>query len=503
MYRRAFLLTAAAITAGPAVAADQAPAPAEGPFEGATVRRLAAALSKEAFIKPDTRLPAAIDKLTYEQYGSIRYKSDRALWFGTKLPFHAEFFPRGALYRARVDMFEVAGGQARAVAYSPDLFDYADPGHRVSDALGFAGLRLRTPLNQPNVYDEVCVFLGASYFRAVAKDQVYGLSARGLAIGTGNARGEEFASFRAFWLETPQEGVNSFVLHALLDSPSTTGAYRFTIRPGETTVFDVESVLYPRTDIAEAGIAPLTSMYFFDVKESRRFDDWRPAVHDSDGLAVVNGHDEQLWRPLTNPVDLQISAFGDTHPHGFGLLQRKRAFVDYLDLAVSYEKRPALWVEPIGDWGQGAVALVEIPTPNETNDNIVASWRPQDKLTAAGEYPFTYRLHWGWDRPGTGKLARAVSTRVGTGETPEARVFVIDFLGDSVKGLAPDAKLRVETGSSAGKIGNVFSIANPETGGWRLSFDMTPGGEKLVEMHCYLAGEQGPLTEPWIDRWTA
>lgn len=502
MKRRALLLTAAAL-ASRAASADDSPAPAEGPFEASTVRRLAADMAKKAFAEPDMRLPSAIDKLSYEQYGNIRYKPERGLWVGSKLPFNVEFFPRGALYRARVDIFEVASGQAKAVPYSPDLFDYADPAHRVADNIGFAGLRLRAPINRPDFYDEMCVFLGASYFRAVAKNQVFGLSARGLAIGTGNPRGEEFASFRAFWLERPQEGVNSLVLHALLDSRSVTGAYRFTIHPGDETVFDVESVLYPRADIAEPGIAPLTSMYFFDVKESRRFDDWRPAVHDSDGLAVSNGRGEQLWRPLANPVDLQISAFSDINPHGFGLLQRKRDYAGYLDLEVTYEKRPALWIEPIGDWGQGMVTLVEIPTANETNDNIVAFWRPGGKLGAHGEYPFTYRMHWGWERPSVGPLARVVATRIGMGEKPDTRVFVLDFLGDSVKGLAPDAKLRVELGSSAGKADNVFSIANPETGGWRISFDMTPGGEKLVEMHCFLANDQGPLTETWIYRWTA
>jgi len=503
LHRRTLLAAAAILGRRPTLAAEAATNPVDGPFDGSTVRRLAANLAKQPYEQPDAKLPAAIDKLTYDQYHSIQFKADRALWLGRKLPFTAGFFPRGALYRARVDIFEVSGGQAKAVPYSPDLFDYADPAFRVPDDLGYAGLRILAPINRPDVFDEACVFLGASYFRAVAKGQVFGLSARGLAIGTGNARGEEFASFRSFWLETPQEGINSLVLHALLDSKSTTGAYRFTIRPGDVTVFDVESVLYPRVDLTEPGIAPLTSMYFFDNKERRRFDDWRPAVHDSEGLAVSNGRGEQLWRPLANPVDLQVSGFADTNPRGFGLLQRKRAFADYQDLEVSYEKRPALWVEPIGDWGQGAVNLVEIPTANETNDNIVAFWRPKDKLNGKGEYPFTYRMHWGWDRPGAVPLGRVAATRVGTGEVADTRVFVLDFIGDVFKGLAADAKLRVESGSSAGKLSNILSLANPETGGWRISFDLAAGGEKLVEMHCLLLGEQGPLTETWIYRWTA
>ena len=499
----ALAAAAAPVTTAPALAQpkpDTGPGP--GPFENATVRRLAAALSRQPYADPDIRLPTAIDRVTYDQYGGIRFKPERALWAGQKRPFTAEFFPRAALYRARVDIFEVADGQAQPFPYSPDLFDYADPTLRVPDNLGFAGLRLRSPINRPDVYDEVCVFLGASYFRAVGRNQLYGLSARGLALSTGTARGEEFPRFTAFWLETPAPGVNAIVIHALLDSPSTTGAYRFTIRPGDTTVFDVESALYPRTDILEAGIAPLTSMYVFDLKDARRFDDWRPAVHDSDGLAITNGRGEQLWRPLANPLDLQISAFSDASPRGFGLMQRNHSFAAYQDLQVNYERRASGWVEPIGDWSQGAVTLVEIPTANETNDNIVAFWRPRDKLVAHGEYTYTYRLHWGSDRPNPGPLARVASTRSGAGEQPGTRVFVIDFTGDIVKNLPSDAHTRVDFSNSAGTIGTVYSLPNSETGGWRISFSMDPAGAKLVEMHCYLANDQGPLTETWIYRWT-
>ncbi len=502
MNRRTLITGILATTATPALAQPKPDTTPTGPFDTATVRRIAAGLSRQPYTAPDTKLPAAIDRVTYDQYGTIRFRPDRALWAGQKRPFTAEFFPRAALYRARVDIYEVTDNQSRLVPYTPDNFDYADGALRVPDNIGYAGLRLRAPINHPDTYDEIAVFLGASYFRAVGRNQLYGLSARGLALSTGSSRGEEFPRFTAFWLETPAQGVNAIVIHALLDSPSTTGAYRFTIRPGDTTTFDVESVLYPRADLPEPGIAPLTSMYVFDTKDGRRFDDWRPAVHDSDGLAITNGRDEQLWRPLSNPIDLQMSAFTDASPHGFGLLQRNRAFAAYQDLQVDYERRPSLWVEPIGDWGQGAVDLVEIPTANETNDNIVAFWRPRDKLAAHGEYSFTYRLHWGTDRPNPGPLARVISTRSGQGEPANTRVFVIDFTGDTVKNLPADARTRVDFSNSAGTIGTVFSFPNAETGGWRISFNMDPAGAKLVEMHCYLANDQGPLTETWIYRWT-
>ena len=485
-----------------ASAADAPAAPAPGPFDGASVRRLAQALAKRPYREPPTDLPGPLDSLTYDRYRAIRFLPGRALWAGRDLPFQVQFFPRGFLYRPAVDVFEVADGQAARVPYTPEAFEYPDPAMRVPEPLGFAGLRVHARVNHPDRFDEAAVFLGASYFRAVAKDQVYGISARGLAIGTGNPRGEEFARFGAFWLERPQPGARSLVVHALLDSPSVAGAYRFTVRPGETTVFDVESVLYPRADIAEPGVAPLTSMYLFGPKDRRRAEDWRPAVHDSDGLLVWTGAGERLWRPLANPAELQVSAFADAGPRGFGLMQRRRAFADYQDLEAQYGKRPSLWVEPIGDWGPGAVDLVEIPTPNETNDNVVAFWRPRERLSAAGEYIYTYRLHWGRDAPEAGALARVADTRSGAGEARDARVFVLDLVGDAVKGLPPDAAVRPENATSAGEIGNVFSVPNPETGGWRVSFELRPGGAKLAELRCVLVGERGPLSETWLYRWT-
>ena len=506
LHRRDLLTSGATLAAATLLgAAGEAPAhiPSPGPFDGAAVRRLAQALSKQPYAAPDTGLPGPIDKLTYEQYRAIAFRPDRALW-RDGLPFQVQFFPRGFLYRPAVEVFEVAGGQATRVPYSPDQFDWPDPAMRLPD-LGFAGFRIHARINRPDAFTEAVVFLGASYFRAVAKDQMYGLSARGLAIGTGNPRGEEFARFRAFWLERPAVNAGSLVVHALLDTASTTGAYRFTIRPGEATVFDVESVLYPRADIAEPGLAPLTSMYFFGPPDRRRgdfADDWRPAVHDNDALQMLTGGNEVLWRPLANPVDLQVSAFGDANPRGFGLMQRARAFADYQDLEAQYGRRPSLWIEPIGDWGAGAVDLVEIPTANETNDNIVAFWRPSAPMRKGGEYSATYRMHWGWDAPVQNRLARIAATRAGAGGSG-GRAFVLDLVGDTVKGLPPDAKVRPDITASAGKLGTVFSVPNPETGGWRISFELLPEGAKLVELRCVLAGDAGPLSETWLYRWTA
>lgn len=492
----------AASHAAPQDAPQDALPPETGAFGSATVRDLARALSKRRFEAPGTKLPAAIAHLDFDAYRGIRFRKDRALWAGQNLRFTAEFLPRGFLFTERVRMFAVADGQSTEIAYSPDDFDYADPKLRVPDPLGYSGFRIHYPLNRQDYADEVCVFQGASYFRAVARGQVYGISARGLAIGTGDPKGEEFARFRAFWLERPQPNADSVVVHALLDSQSCTGAFRFTIRPGQETVFDVETVLFPRVDITEAGIAPLTGMFDFDANNKYRFDDWRPAAHDSDGLSFWTGSGEQLWRPLDNPLDLQFSAFGDTNPRGFGMMQRKRAFLDYQDLALDYQKRPSLFVEPVGAWGPGALDLIELPTVNEVNDNMVAFWRPRDKLAAGGEYALTYRMHWGWDGPLPTDLGRVVDTRSGAGTDPNSREFVIDFSGEAVRSLPPNATPAIDVGSSKGAIRNVVAEPNPNVGGWRILFELVPGGERLVEMHALLAADGRPLTETWIYRWT-
>jgi len=486
-----------------AVKAQTAPATKEGaPFSAASVRQLARELSQQAFKPPDTKLPDFLKDLDYDRYRSIRFIPDRALWRDERLPFQAQFFHRGFFYTNRVDFFHVVQGRATLIRYSPTLFDFGRLAPPPADAdLGFAGFRLHAPINRPDYYDEVCVFLGASYFRAVAKGQLYGLSARGVAIDTAEPKGEEFPFFKSFWIEKPAPNTDSIVVHALLDSESLAGAYRFTIRPGDATIFDVEVALYPRRDVAHPGFGPLTSMFFFDFNNRQGVDDYRPAVHDSDGLAIRNGRGEELWRPLNNPRDLQISTFADTNPRGFGLLQRQRDFRTYHDLESRFEKRPSLWVEPIGDWGEGAVQLVEIPTKEEVHDNIVAYWRPKDPLKQKVEYSFTYRLHWGADKPAGAALARVVKTRIGS--APEnGRLFVLDLVGGKLKDLKPDAA-RATVTADKGKIANLVLQPNPEVGGWRITFRLAPEKEQVVELRGQVLQGDEPLSEVWVYRWTA
>lgn len=474
-----------------------------GAFDQSTVRQIAQYLSKVTYQPPEQTLPKAINDLNFDQYRKINFRKQQALWSGQNLKFQVEFFPRGFLYRPRIDMFEVKDGKAEAIPYDPNFFTYEDEALRVTDNLGYAGLRIYTAINRPDVMEEFCVFLGASYFRAVGKGQEYGLSARGFANGTGEQKGEEFALFRAFWLERPATGVDALVVHALLDSPSVTGAFRFTIRPGEITVFDVESYLFPRKEIASSGIAPLTGMFYFDANNRQHIDDWRNAAHDSEGLSLWTGAGEQIWRPLSNPQDLQFSAFIDNAPEGFGLMQRKRNFSDYQDLALHYERRPSLWIEPIGNWGMGSVDLVEIPSPNEVNDNIVAFWRPKGSLQAGREYAYTYRMFWGQDNPSPTRLSRIAATRIGAVvDQPSARFISLDFIGDTLNENFTSTTLQLQTSASVGTIRNIAIYSNPAIQGWRATFEFYPGDAKLSELKAVLTDGHAPLSEQWVYRWT-
>ena len=502
MNRRQLLRASAVFSAAAALprlsAADPASDAAFGP---SFVRDLARGLAAKSYEPPDEKLPDALKNLNYDQYRSIRFLPEHALWRDEKLPFQAQFFHRGFFYKNRVDMFEVANGRATPIRYRRDDFSFGEGlGQWPEDDLGFAGFRIHAPINRPDYYDEVCVFLGASYFRAVAKGETYGLSARGLSIDTGETKGEEFPVFKAFWLEKPAPNATSLVVHALLDSKSAAASYRFTIRPGATTVFDVEMFLYPRTDIAHGGLAPMTSMFFFGPNDRKDFDDFRPAVHDSDGLAIFNGKGEQLWRPLSNPHDLQVSTFTDLNPRGFGLMQREKNYFAYQDLESRFERRPSLWVEPIGDWGEGAGVLFEIPTKEEIHDNIAAFWRPKPPLTAKSEHNFTYRLHWGPDAPKSDSLARFTRTGIGR-RGDDSKLFVLELMGDKLKGIDPKSVKGVVTAEKS-EITNIVTQPNPETGGWRLSFQCSVKSQTPIELRAVLVQNDKPISEVWIYRWT-
>lgn len=477
-------------------------APAAEPFSADTVKKAAERLAAAEFHKPKIDLPEPFNNLTYDQYRDIRFRTEQSIWRGDKLDYELQLFPIGFLYDIPVDVYVVDGGGARALKADSKMFSIGPLINKASEGAPFAfsGFRIHGPLNRSDYFDEYAVFQGASYFRAVARGQGYGMSARGLAINTARPGGEEFPFFKTFWIERPKPGSSEIVVHALLDSPSTTGAYRFAIQPGASTIMDIDATLYPRKTMTHVGIGCLTSMFLYGSANRRVTGDFRPAVHDSQGLAMLNGNGERLWRPLANPKKLQSSGFVDSNPKGFGLTQRDRNFANYQDLEAHYERRPSCWVEPKGQWGPGTVELLEIPAEEEIHDNIVAYWKPAQELQAGHVYAYSYRLYWADQVPVTWTGARVRETFVGAGRKPGTYLFVIDFDGPALKDMRelPIAHLWI----SAGTFSNLVVQSNPEISGCRASFELNPGGTELIELRLGLKSNDQPISESWLYRWT-
>jgi glucans biosynthesis protein len=394
------------------------------------------------------------------------------------------------------------------VRYDPADFEFGKVLRRPRSLprdLGFAGFRVHFPLQQPGYKDELIVFLGASYFRVLGRDQSYGASARGLAINVGTSSGEEFPYFSDFWLVKPPPQQRTLTIYALLDSPSLTGAYRFDVRPGGKTDVEVTATLYPRKSVEKLGIAPLTSMYLYGGNNPLGNTDYRPEVHDSDGLLEQTGAGEWLWRPLANPHMLRVSSFSDQHPHGFGLDQRDRAFSDYQDEEAHYQRRPSYWVAPLGDWGKGRVELVEIPTGEEIHDNIVAYWVPDTRLAPGKPFSFSYLLSAYLYSPLWPPGGRAIATRTATISNrsgDNSRRVLVDFWGGDLALLEGSQPVQAQLSAHDGDISNVTVQRLPENGVWRVAFKLAPKGAQNVDLRCYLTLYGEALTETWTYLYT-
>lgn len=465
-------------------------------------------LASKDYQKPEDILPKALKELDYDAHRDIRFVRENGPWFGKKLPFEVQFFHLGSIFQVSVPINEIVNGKASRIKYSSDFFNYGKNNLKdiSKEDLGYAGFRLHTPLNSPAYYDELVSFLGASYFRALAKGQKYGLSARGLAIDTAVDTGEEFPIFKEFWIEKPRRKQKSIKVYALLDSPSVVGAYTFTIIPGKNTIMDVETVLYPRKKINKLGIAPLTSMFLFGENTKNKFDDHRPEVHDSDGLLVANGNGEVLWRPLDNSKYLRISSFVDENPKGFGLMQRDKNPEHYLDFEANYEQRPSVWVEPKGSWGKGMVQLVEIPSIQEIHDNIVAYWIPETAAEPLKEMRFSYRLYWCNEAPMKNNLLKITATYTGVGGVSgmlenHKRKFVIDFEGyKNIKKAINSGEITPAVSASEGKIKGTYLMYNPVTKGATVYVDFEPNS-KTSELRISLQKQGKNISEVWSYQW--
>lgn len=480
------------------------------PFSLATVAAMAQERARSPYAAAQAPLPAELQALDYDGYRDIRFRAARSLWRDTALPFEGQFFHRGLYQREPVRIHELTPAGARAIPYDSAQYDFGrntlQP--QAWGDLGHAGFRLHYPLNAPGYKDELVVFLGASYFRALGAGQQYGLSARGLAIDTVGGHGEEFPRFTEFWLERPAADARQVTVYALLESPRATGAYRFEIVPGTQTVMRVQSRVYLRaTDrpIATLGIAPLTSM-FFSGENQPRPGDFRPEVHDSDGLMVASGDGEWLWRPLQNPRRASVNTFALRELRGFGLMQRDRAFASYEDTEARYERRPSAWVRPLGDWGPGRVELLQLPTPDETHDNIVAYWVPR-QLPAAGEpLAFDYEIAWQGDAQQLPPAAHVVQSRRGFGytrlsplEQAAQEQFVLDFAGPALDALAVDAAVRaVVTTDSNGRLLEQVVYPHPAGKRWRLTLRVQRlDPTRPVELRAFLQHDTHTLSETW------
>lgn len=503
MNRRTFLLTSTSALAALPAYADMPRFLTSEPFGPETVVEMARALSVEPFgLRPS--VPEPWRTLTYDEYRKIWFNTSKAIWEGTDLPFRMDLFHPGLYFPRAVEVDVVLDDTANRLAFDYALFDKTDdaPDLPIDETMGYSGLRLRHKFPGEANYREFAVFQGASYFRAIGAAQNYGLSARGLALKTGDAEGEEFPDFTRMWVEAPVMGDDAIVVHALLDSPSVAGAYRFVIRPGEACTMDVTATLFPRVDLDHVGIAPLTSMFLYDETNRPRFDDFRPAIHDSDGLLIWNGLGEMLWRPLANPVQLQISSFVDDTPRGFGLMQRANKLSDFADLEANYHLRPSLWIEPGEDWGRGVVRLVEIPSDKEIYDNIVAYWRPRDPIVAGSEAQFSYRMTWGDAAPQRRDVARVLNTHMGRNFNRDRWLAAIDFAQHpALDGDLSEISIQVSSGSA--DVSEGILQRNPETGGARLAFTFDPGDRRAAEMRAQLRKDGTTVSEVWLYRWTA
>ena len=501
---RAMAAPVARILASVAVAGALGANPAHAAFGLDDVARRAKELAAQPWKPPPDRLPPELRELEYDALRDIRFKPEAALWRNDRLPFELQFMHLGRSVRTPIKIHTVDPSGVHDVPFDPALFDYGanrfDP--RKFHDLGWAGFRVHYALNNPSYKDEVLVFHGASYFRALGRHQVYGLSARGLAIDTAASGGEEFPRFSTFWIERPRRGATSLVIYALLESRRATGAYRFVLTPSADTTVQVTARLYLREAIGKVGIAPLTSMFLSGENQPGR-DDYRPEVHDSDGLSMQSAEGEWIWRPLVNPRRLLVTSFAFTQPRGFGLLQRDRAPTRYEDPEALYERRPSAWVEPIGDWGAGRVELVQIPTPDETNDNIVAYWVPTRSPAPGQPFEIAYRLHWLLEGPAPGNLAWVTQSRRGRGyvKQPDGDIqYVVDFDGPPLRALPADVKglEAAVTVDANAELHERNLYRNAQSGAWRMTLRFRRlDASRPVELRARLEREGRALSETW------
>ena len=490
--------------------------PQEKLFDVITAR--AKKLASEPYVAPKDLELEALTSIGYQDYRAIRFRPDQAIWKDQSL-YEVQLFHPGFLYKSPVAINTLEqNAEVKSLPFKTDYYRYdataAPLEAEISTAikntqLGHAGFRLHFPLNNSEYKDEVAVFQGASYFRLVGPHQVYGLSARGLAVDTALSSGEEFPVFKEFWLVKPAPEDTTIVLYALLDSPSVAGAYRFELTPSTNTEVKTQMQIFARKDINKLGIEPLTSMFYHGENSTKFFDDYRPEVHDSDGLLMQSAEGQWVWRALNNPKKLSVTSFSYDNPKGFGLAQRDRDFNNYLDTEAHYHNRPSMWIEPMGSWGKGRVELVEIPTDTETNDNIVSYWVPEQAMKAGDSLSFSYKLSTFNATLASQDKASVLRTRIGSAALPgeknpppkSHRQFTVDFSGENINQLSANFAMKADLTLSSGEISDKTVQQLPNNQGWRVAFKVAPEGDKPVDMRLSLKLRDKEISEVWSYVW--
>jgi len=470
-------------------------------FDASLVVEAARMLSKRPMVPVTASdLPEGYATLPYDQYVGIRAQPGGMIWAGENRGFTVEPIHRGYVFSAPVSLFTVEDEVVRRVAFDRSKFDY---GRVTPPAAGldlqFSGFRVATGLERPF---ELAIFQGATFFRSLARGQNFGAIARALILRPGETRGEEIPLFRAYWIERPSPASGVLIIHALLDSESVSGAVRMTLRPGDLTFIDVEMTLFARANLEHVGFGCVMGTFFSGPQSRRSFDDLRPAVHEVSGVQMQSGGGEWIYRPLSNPANLQVSSFQDSNPRGFGLVQRERDPAAFVDDDQRLELRPSVWMEPLGEWGQGSVQLIEIPSDSELNDNVIAYWRPRQPIAAGSETTVAYRQCWCWQPPERPALAIATKTRQGRGSQGRRRRFVVDFTGDRLTDAGLVAATRAVITATPGAIHNLRLWPFPERRTMRVGFEVDPGSENLSELRLVLDAGGQPVSETWLNRWT-
>lgn len=469
-------------------------------FTASTPTDYARELAKQPFKPISSELPDPFRNLSYESYSAIKLKPEARIWADESIGFIIEPRHRGFQYNNPIVLNLVAEGKSYRLVYDVRSFEFGKltPSSKIGD-IGFSGFKVLSPQGTKG-WMEIASFGGTNFFQGLAEGQVDGLMARALAIKVLDPKGEEMPYFREMWIEKPSVVADLLVVHAVLDSDSVTGAFRFTIRPGEATIMDTECTLFPRRDLDNYGLASMSATHLLGFIDHGKFNDYRPNVAEVMGLQMLTGANEWVWRPVSNRDELQTSTFIDSKPRGFGCLVRDRNFQNYLDEENHWERRPSLWIEPLGDWGEGGVQLIEIPSQSDANDNILCFWRPKTPLKAGQEASFAYRQFWCWDPPERPEIS--LTTRSHSGSAGKRRRYFVEFEGDVLadpertKGMSPTLT------ASAGSITFMRTFAVPERKAFRVLFELDPQGASSSELRLVLEAGGKRLSETWLYRWT-